>query len=162
MRRRYRAVRGSSIVGGIATAAIRRMSAERARRPRGAPPGASPAAVAQGLYYLLTGVWPLLSIRTFEAVTGPKVDRWLVKTVGVLVAVIGSALLIDARRPSAGSRALGIGSAIGLGGVDVVYAARGRIAKVYLLDALLEALLVGVWLRRTAVARARRRSSSAR
>ena len=25
--------------------------------------------VAQGVYFLLTGVWPLLSIRTFEAVT---------------------------------------------------------------------------------------------
>ena len=31
-------------------------------------------------------------IRTFEAVTGPKTDLWLVKTVGVLVAVIGAVL----------------------------------------------------------------------
>jgi hypothetical protein len=124
--------------------------------------GASPAAVVQGLYYLLTGLWPLVSMRTFEAVTGPKMDRWLVKTVGVLVAVIGNALLVDARRPSAGSTALGVGSAVGLGGVDVVYAVRGRISRVYLLDALLEAVLVGLWLTRTGAARARRSSSSAR
>ncbi|MCI0462876.1 MAG: hypothetical protein L0Z62_38510 [Gemmataceae bacterium] len=26
----------------------------------------------QGVYYLLAGVWPLLSLGTFEAVTGPK------------------------------------------------------------------------------------------
>lgn len=101
--------------------------------------------VIQGVYFLLTGVWPLISMRTFEAVTGPKVDRWLVKTVGVLVAVIGASLLADARRPSRGSRMLGIGSAAGLGGVDVVYSLRGRISKIYLLDAVLEALLVMLW-----------------
>jgi hypothetical protein len=101
--------------------------------------------VLQGVYFVLTGVWPLISMRTFEAVTGPKVDRWLVKTVGVLVAVIGASLLADARRPSRGSQVLGVGSAAALGGVDVVYALRGRISKIYLLDAVLEALLVALW-----------------
>jgi len=101
--------------------------------------------VLQGLYFLATGIWPLLSMRTFEAVTGPKVDRWLVKTVGVLVAVIGVSLLADARRPSRGSQVLGVGSAAALAGVDVVYSLRGRISKIYLLDAVLEALLVTLW-----------------
>ena len=101
--------------------------------------------VLQGLYFLATGIWPLLSMRTFEAVTGPKVDRWLVKTVGVLVTVIGASLLADARRPSRGSRLLGVGSAAALGGVDVVYSLRGRISKIYLLDAVLEALVVTLW-----------------
>ena len=101
--------------------------------------------VLQGLYFLATGIWPLLSMRTFEAVTGPKVDRWLVKTVGVLVAVIGVSLLADARRPSRGSHVLGVGSAAALAGVDVVYSLRGRISKIYLLDAVLEGLLVTLW-----------------
>lgn len=101
--------------------------------------------VVQGVYFLLTGVWPLISMRTFEAVTGPKVDRWLVKTVGVLVAVIGASLLADAPRPSRGSRVLAVGSAAALGGVDVVYSLRGRISKIYLVDAVLEALLVSLW-----------------
>ena len=101
--------------------------------------------VLQGLYFLATGIWPLLSMRTFEKVTGPKVDRWLVKTVGVLVAVIGVSLLADGRRPSRGSQVLGVGSAAALGGVDVVYSLRGRISKIYLLDAVLEALLVTLW-----------------
>jgi len=100
----------------------------------------------QGVYFLLTGVWPLVSMRTFEMVTGPKVDRWLVKTVGVLIAVIGSSLVLDRRRPSPGTTALGLGSALALGGVDVVYAARGRISPVYLLDAVAEAVLVAMWL----------------
>ena len=101
--------------------------------------------VLQGVYFLFTGVWPLLSMRTFEAVTGPKVDRWLVKTVGVLVAVIGASLLADARRPSRGSTVLGVGSAAALGGVDVVYALRGRISKIYLADAVVETVLVALW-----------------
>jgi hypothetical protein len=101
--------------------------------------------VAQGVYFLLTGVWPLISMRTFEAVTGPKVDRWLVKTVGVLVAVIGASLLAEPRRPSRTSRVLGVGSAAALGGVDTVYALRGRISKIYLLDAVLEAVIVSLW-----------------
>jgi hypothetical protein len=105
------------------------------------------APVLQGVYFLLTGIWPLISMRTFEAVTGPKVDRWLVKTVGVLIAVIGASLLADARRPARGTRVLGIGSAAALGGVDTVYSLRGRISKIYLVDAVLEALLIGLWAR---------------
>src|SRR5215207_8935539 len=52
----------------------------------------------QAIFYIVTGVWPFVSMRSFEAVTGPKVDRWLVKTVGALVAVIGCALAFGSRR----------------------------------------------------------------
>lgn len=31
--------------------------------------------VLQGAYYLATGVWPLVSRRSFERVTGPRTDR---------------------------------------------------------------------------------------
>ena len=36
---------------------------------------------AQGLYLLATTAWPLVHYRSFEWVTGPKADRWLVQTV---------------------------------------------------------------------------------
>ena len=29
----------------------------------------------QGAYFLVTGVWPLVSIRSFQAVTGKKTDH---------------------------------------------------------------------------------------
>ena len=106
------------------------------------------APVVQGVYFVATGVWPLISLRTFERVTGPKTDGWLVKTVGALIAVIGGALLLDARRPSRGTVAMAVGSAVALGTVDVVYPARGRISKVYLLDAVAEAALLAMWLAR--------------
>ena len=104
-------------------------------------------AYAQAVFYVLTGVWSLVSIRTFEAVTGPKVDRWLVKTVGVLVIVIGGVIGMAGhkRRVTPEIPALAIGSALGLTGIDVVYVAKRRISPVYLLDALAELGLVGLW-----------------
>lgn len=101
----------------------------------------------QGGYFLVTGIWPLVSIGTFERVTGPKVDRWLVKTVGVLVTVIGIVLVVATRDEiSLAIRMLAIGSALGLAAIDVVYAMKGVIAKIYLADAVVEVLLVAAWL----------------
>jgi hypothetical protein len=42
--------------------------------------------LAQGIFYLLTGIWPLVSTNTFQKVTGPKQDLWLVRTAGVWIA----------------------------------------------------------------------------
>src|ERR671917_123242 len=49
-------------------------------------------AIGQGVFYVATGLWPIVSLRTFEAVTGPKADGWLVKTAGVLITAIGAGL----------------------------------------------------------------------
>jgi hypothetical protein len=105
-------------------------------------------ALVQAGYYLVTGIWPLVSIETFERVTGPKVDRWLVKTVGALVTAIGAALGVAAARPalSVELRLLALLSAGGLAAIDLVYVARRRIAPVYLLDAVLQLTLTAGWL----------------
>jgi hypothetical protein len=118
------------------------MTVSTMRRPRLRGP-----ALAQGLYYVVTGIWPLISIRTFELVTGPKVEKWLVKTVGVLVAVVGVVLSAAAWRRTVDAEValLGVGSAAGLAAIDIVYASKGRISKVYLLDALVEGLLIAAW-----------------
>jgi hypothetical protein len=103
----------------------------------------------QGAYFLTTGIWPLVSRRTFEQVTGPKVDFWLAQTVGVLVANIGAALLLGARHNRVGTplEVLGASSAAGLGAIDVIFSLRGRIAKTYVLDAAVEALILAGWIR---------------
>ncbi len=49
--------------------------------------------VVQGVLYVATGLWPLLDTASFEAATGPKVDDWLVYTVGLLLVVVGCVLL---------------------------------------------------------------------
>ena len=104
--------------------------------------------LGQGGFYLLTGIWSLVSIGTFQRVTGPKVDLWLVKTVGVLVAVIGSVLTMAGLRQQSSPeiKLLAVGSAAGLTAIDVVYVARKRISPIYLLDAVAEVVLIAGWL----------------
>lgn len=110
-------------------------------------------ALTQGVYFAATGIWPLVHMRSFEQVTGPKVDKWLVRTVGVLVAVIGGALTSAAvrRKITAETAALAIGSAAGLGAIDVFYSGKGRIPPIYLADAAVEGGLIAAWT--TAIAR---------
>jgi len=103
----------------------------------------------QGGYYVASGIWPLLNMRSFERVTGPKTDKWLVKTVGILVTAIGASLLLASKRktvsPEGRLLAAGTGAALAL--IDVTYVAKRRIARVYLLDAFAEAaLLLGLLL----------------
>ncbi len=100
------------------------------------------AARIQGAYYVGTGLWPVVHMRSFEAITGPKRDEWLVKTVGLLLAVAGSALLADPTLASRSTRVVAGGSAVTLAGVDVDYVARRTIRPVYLLDAAAEAGLL--------------------
>ena len=115
----------------------------------------------QGVYFLVTGVWPLLHMPSFLALTGPKVDLWLVQAVGVLVAVIGAVLMLGARRRTVGPELalLAVGSAAGLAGIDLVYALSDRIWDVYLLDAVAEIGLIVLW--GIAWAWSRRRTSPA-
>lgn len=103
----------------------------------------------QAIFYIVTGVWPFVCMRTFEAVTGPKVDRWLVKTVGALVAVIGCALALASRRRQLAPEVVLVaaGSAAALATIDTVYVAKRRISPVYLLDAVAEIGLVAGWAR---------------
>ena len=102
----------------------------------------------QGLFYVATGVWPILHMPSFEGVTGPKVDDWLVKTVGLLITVIGAVLLVAARRGRIGPEVvlLAVGSAGGLAAVDMIYALSDRISDIYLMDAIAEIGLVILWI----------------
>jgi len=105
-------------------------------------------AVIQGVFYLATGIWPLLDIVSFQLVTGPKTDLWLVRTVGVLVTVIGAVLLLAGRRRRVTDEIvlLAVGSALGLAAIDVIYAVSGRISAIYLADAVVEVGLALLWL----------------
>jgi hypothetical protein len=112
---------------------------------------------AQGIYFVATGVWPLVSIETFQQVTGPKTDHlvtgresdhWLVMTVGVLVTSIGVTLLVTSWRKTSPIEVavLAITSAAALLTIDVIYVWRGVIAPIYLADAAAEAVLIVLWI----------------
>ncbi|HEX6408029.1 MAG TPA: hypothetical protein VFZ90_12680 [Gemmatimonadales bacterium] len=70
------------------------------------------------------------------------------RTVGVLVTVIGAVLLLAGRRRRVTDEIvlLAVGSALGLAAIDVIYAVSGRISAVYLADALVEVGLALLWL----------------
>ncbi len=96
----------------------------------------------QGAYYLLTGIWPIVHLRSFMALTGPKHDTWLVQTFGALVSAVGVSLLAGRADREATTR-LGVTSAMALAVSEVVFVARGRISPIYLADALVEVALAG-------------------
>ena len=105
-------------------------------------------AVFQGAYFFLTGIWPLISIDTFQTVTGPKTDLWLVKTVGSLIAVVGLVILLAGLRGNVTFEIflLAVGSCAALAAIDINYSLRGVISRIYLLDATLEIALIFTWL----------------
>lgn len=110
----------------------------------------------QGVYYLITALWPILSIRSFELVTGKKTDHlitgrdgdhWLVMTVSVLILAVAITLLLAAyrRTHTLEIAMLGITAAVGLCAIDIIYTARNVISWIYLFDAALEIPLVFAW-----------------
>lgn len=109
----------------------------------------------QGVYYIITGLWPVVNMYSFELITGAKTDDWLVKMVGLLAASIGVALLFAARRerPGIEGYVLAIATALSFTAIDVFYVLNGTLLVIYLLDALLEGciivlLLAGAWIGR--------------
>jgi hypothetical protein len=103
---------------------------------------------AQGAYFAITGLWPLFHYPSFEKVTGPKTDVWLVKTVGALVSVIGLLLLRAAvyREINMSTVIAGAGSAFALMMIDIVYVSNRVIRPVYLADAIVEMIVVTIWM----------------
>jgi hypothetical protein len=88
----------------------------------------------------------LVDLRTFEAITGPKRDKWLVRTVGILAAAIGTGLWTGLRRnlqPEV--ELIGVASAVGLAAIEAVSASRGVISRIYLIHAVIESALLADW-----------------
>jgi hypothetical protein len=107
----------------------------------------------QSMANVLGGLWPLLHIRSFEAVFGPKVDRWLVKTVAGLLIVNGSVqFTLSTDDTLRYARRLGLGTAAVLAAVDLVYVPAGRISPMYLIDAAAEVGWIVAWSRSKRVA----------
>jgi hypothetical protein len=94
----------------------------------------------QGIVYVVTGLWPVLHVASFEAVTGPKFDHFLLHTVGLLLAAIGAGLLWALRNaePEPAVLIVAAGAAMALAGIDVVYFLNGRLPPIYLADAVME------------------------
>jgi hypothetical protein len=112
-----------------------------------APPALVRLARLHGVFNVLSGAWPLVHRRSFEAVLGPKRDYWLVSTVALLLLGNGTAQLTapDSADGMAVARRLGMVTATSLALVDLVNVPRGRLSRMYLADAAVEAAWVLAW-----------------
>jgi len=99
------------------------------------------ALTLQSAYYLTTGAWPLAHRPSFERVTGPKFDWWLVEMVGALAFANGAALAAGVKRAGPETVALSLLSAAAFAGIDIAYVYRRRISAIYLGDAAVELLI---------------------
>lgn len=91
----------------------------------------------QGWFYILTGLWPLIHMSSFEKVSGPKHDKWLVRCVSLMILCSG---VIFIRYPeNEVALMLAMLNAVSLMIVDVYYVMRRIIWKTYLIDAVIEA-----------------------
>ena len=112
---------------------------------------ASPSVVplVQGAIYLVSGLWPIVHARSFEKVNGPRHDRWLVKSLGAAVTVLGASLLLGAFGRS-GKRArspLGPGTQVAMAAADTLYARGGRFRPTQLIDTAANLILFVTLLR---------------
>jgi hypothetical protein len=102
---------------------------------------------AQGTWYVVTGVWPILSFRTFEAVVGPKPDRFQTQATGLVFVAVGLALQPWRNDPypdtsgqdvalSGTARLLAVATAGLTAAIELAY--RRKVRPVFLADAALE------------------------
>ena len=77
----------------------------------------------QAAYYTLTGIWPIVHIDTFGAIYGPKLERWVVRTLGGVIAAVGASLWTAAHRSKPGPETivLAVVSAAALGVSDAIF-----------------------------------------
>jgi hypothetical protein len=102
----------------------------------------------QSVYTFITGVWPIIHIRSFMAVTGYKTDVWLVKTVGALLIPLSVCLFMHLfvktdKRPVF---VLGTLTSVAFICIDFYYAVNDVISDIYQLDGLIQVLFLSAWI----------------
>jgi hypothetical protein len=100
-------------------------------------------------YWFVSGAWPLLDMRSFERVTGAKRERWLVRTVSVLILAVAATLAdrVTRHRDLRDMRVLGVTSAGGVGLVSLLGPILARISPVYFIDAAIDLAIAALWVR---------------
>jgi hypothetical protein len=102
----------------------------------------------QGVYTLLTAIWPLIDIQSFLWASGPKTDIWLVKTVGACLTAIALSLLsfLFVSTHPLPAIVLGGCTAVGMACIDFYYTFTNTISAIYLWDGTLETAFALTWI----------------
>lgn len=101
----------------------------------------------QGVYFLIVGMWPIVSINSFMSFAGPKTDIWLVRTFGAMLACEGFCFIITAmlRHMSFPMLILAFLNSVLLLFVDMHYHLDNVLGESYLVDASIEFLFIVWW-----------------
>jgi hypothetical protein len=100
------------------------------------------------LYIFITAVWPIVHIQSFMAVTGPKTDIWLVKTVGALLIPVSLTMVAHVITSNGKIPLIILGglTAIAFICIDVYYSLNDIISDIYLADAAIEFFFLIGWI----------------
>lgn len=98
------------------------------------------AIMAQGLYYILTGLWPLAHFASFSRAVALPVNPFQAQAFGAVLVVIGAHFMEAGRRAPPGSSAtlLGIAVAGAIAVVDMVWLPRLASASALWVDLVAE------------------------
>lgn len=109
----------------------------------------SKLALAHGAYLVFIGGWPLLHLKSFAKVTGPKPEGWLTKAIGAAFANIGITMIQSALRGGRARRevrSLAVRMAMTLAAFDFYYAGvRRRISPIYLGNGVVQLGFAVLW-----------------
>lgn len=100
----------------------------------------------EAIVYVTTGLWPIIHYNSFQKITGPKTDVWLVIVVGWFI-TMSSAVLFSCYLGGLSDEGLivALGTPLILGTSDIYYVFKKVISKVYLIDAALEFIIIVFW-----------------
>ena len=106
-------------------------------------------AIAHGACFTALGVWPLVHLRSFEKVTGPKLEGWLTKGVGACWLNVVLHLMqagLRGGRARRDVRGLAVRMALTFAAFDFYYAGlRRRISPVYLVNGSVQLCFAALW-----------------
>jgi len=103
--------------------------------------------LAQGLYYFVTGLWPLLSFATYQSMTGIAATGGMAQMFGVSLVIMAIVIAMASIRQAVSLEilvlAVGSGAVIAL--AEFVLVAQRILPKVYLIDMVARIVLIGLW-----------------
>jgi hypothetical protein len=104
--------------------------------------------IIHGAYLLVAALWPILDINSFVHVTGHKTDTWLIKSMSLVLLPASLCFLAQYfARPYNWEPVAILGASLSavLAWVDFYYVLNGVIPGIYLVDGVIQLVLMASW-----------------
>jgi hypothetical protein len=106
--------------------------------------------ILQGVYYVVSGLWPVVHASSYQHYTGGHdlTDLWLLRTLGAVLAVVGLSLLWAVRRRSVAPEAVimagGVAAVLAI--MDMANIAVKAYPPIYCIDCLIQVGFLFGWI----------------